>query len=280
MNFEVAIVNPRTSEQRKILAELSAEQVAAAKASPCFQTFVQNIVRPDIPDGFMPIGNSTAPFTGTLDGNPAVNKRPKRQRREVAEIDTDEARLGPKMLALSEKQQRFVIALFTTVMPGYGAPTKAARVAGYGTPTSSPSSMATISSRLMNDERVLEGMREYGERFIRSTAPAAIRAMISLILTPSHKDHGRAVGMLLDRVHPSETRQVVDVHHHTVDHTAEAIAQLRMLKGLDVPRAKLEQVFGFSGLARYERLLEIEEAKKSPRLIEGTAVEIRKDVAS
>ena len=63
MNFEVAIVNPRTSEQRKILAELSAEQVAAAKASPCFQTFVQNIVRPDIPDGFMPIGNGAKAVT-------------------------------------------------------------------------------------------------------------------------------------------------------------------------------------------------------------------------
>jgi hypothetical protein len=206
----------------------------------------------------------------------ALRKQAKAKSREVAELEPGEAMLGPKMLALSGKQQKFVIALFTTVMPGRGAGTKAARIAGFGTPTSSPASIATISSRLMNDDRVL-GMREYGERFIRSTAPAAIRAMHKLILTPSHKDHGRAVGMLLDRVHPAETRHQVDVHHHAVDHTAEAVAQLRLLKSLDVPRSRLEEVFGFSGLSRYERLLEIEEAKNSPRLIEGAAVEIRKE---
>jgi len=66
------------------------------------------------------------------------------------------------------------------------------------------------------------------------------------------------------------------VHHHAVDHTAEAVAQLRLLKGLEVAREKLEEVFGFSGLARYERLLEIEDAKNSPKLIEGTAIENRK----
>ena len=82
--------------------------------------------------------------------------------------------------------------------------------------------------------------------------------------------------MVLDRVHPAETGHTVDVHHH-VDHDAEAIAQLRMLKSLDVPRAKLEEVFGFTGLSRYERLLDIEDAKRrpGPRLIEGTATELK-----
>ena len=80
--------------------------------------------------------------------------------------------------------------------------------------------------------------------------------------------------MVLDRVHPAETRHTVDVVHH-VDHDAEAVAQLRMLKQLDVPRAKLEAIFGFTGISRYERLLELEEAKKQPRLIEGTAIELK-----
>jgi hypothetical protein len=63
MNYQVAIINPRTNEQRKILVELSAERAEAAKASPCFQAFVQNIVRPDIPDGFMPLGGGVKAVT-------------------------------------------------------------------------------------------------------------------------------------------------------------------------------------------------------------------------
>jgi len=63
MNYEVAIINPRTSEERKIIAELSIDQVEAAKASPCFQSFIQNIVRPDIPNGFMAVGNGVKAVT-------------------------------------------------------------------------------------------------------------------------------------------------------------------------------------------------------------------------
>jgi hypothetical protein len=139
--------------------------------------------------------------------------------------------------------------------------------------------MATISSRLMHTDAIIEGLREYGEQFLKGAAPAALLALQKLILTPGHKGHERAISEVLTRLYPAETRQIVDVHHHAVDHSAEAVAQLRMLKSLDVAREKLEEVFGFSGLARYERLLEIEEAKKSPRLIEGTAVEIRNEAS-
>jgi len=63
MNYEVAIINPKTNEERKIFAELSLEQVKAAKASPCFQTFVQNIVRPVMPEGFMALGGGVKAVT-------------------------------------------------------------------------------------------------------------------------------------------------------------------------------------------------------------------------
>lgn len=45
---------------------------------------------------------------------------------------------GPAMNALTEKQRRFVLALYQ-VKPGHGAQVKAAKLAGYGTPRSSPS---------------------------------------------------------------------------------------------------------------------------------------------
>jgi hypothetical protein len=52
-----------------------------------------------------------------------------------------------------------------------------------------------------------------------------------------------------------------------------------MFKSLDVPRSKLVEVFGAIGLSRYERMLESADAKNSPRLIEGSAVEIIKEAS-
>jgi hypothetical protein len=208
-------------------------------------------------------------------------KRPKQKRRELAPVkpvDVDAA-YGPKMLALPSNKHRAFIENLFTVRPGFGAAVRACKLAGWGTPQSSPQSLATISSRLMHNPLVLDALREYSEKFIRASAPAALQALQKLISTPSHKDFARGIDMILSRVHPVETRHLVDVHHHAVDHSAEAVAHLRMLKSLDVPRSKLEEVFGFSGLSRYERLLELEDAKNSPRLIEGTAIEIRKEAS-
>jgi hypothetical protein len=206
----------------------------------------------------------------------AHRKRSNGKRRKLEPIEPIDAEDGPKMKALrSDRHRAFVRALYD-VKPGFGFAVKAAKLSGWGCETSSPQSMATIASRLMHDESVLEAIHEEDQKHIRASAPRAIRALSHLIENPLHRDHARGISLVLDRVHPAQTRHQVDVHHHTVDHTAEAVAQLRMLKGLDVPRSKLEEVFGFSGLARYERLLDLDDVKKSPRLIEGTAIEITK----
>ena len=63
MTYEVAVINPKTNTQRKILAELSSDQIEAAKASPCFQTFVQAIALPDCPDGFLFMSNGVRAVT-------------------------------------------------------------------------------------------------------------------------------------------------------------------------------------------------------------------------
>jgi hypothetical protein len=53
-----------------------------------------------------------------------------------------------------------------------------------------------------------------------------------------------------------------------VNHTNEAIEQLRVLKGLGVPQSKLIELFGFSGLGRYERLL-TEADSRQAKMIEA-----------
>ena len=57
----------------------------------------------------------------------------------------------------------------------------------------------------------------------------------------------------------------------TVNHTDSALQDLRTLIGLGVAREKLVEIFGFSGLSRYEKMLE-EQDRRSGKLIEGEVV--------
>jgi hypothetical protein len=182
---------------------------------------------------------------------------------------------GPCMKALpSDRHRAFVIALYE-VERGRGANVQAAKMAGFGTSTTSANGWSAIGYRLSHDERILAALHEEDQRRIRASAPRAIRALTNLIEDSTHKDHARAIAMTLDRVHAVETRHTVEVHHR-VDHDAEAVTQLRVLKSLDVPRAKLEEMFGYSGLSHYERLLELEDQGKRPQppMIEAKAIEL------
>ena len=136
-----------------------------------------------------------------------------------------DAKEGAKMQALpSERHRAFVRAIFQ-VKPGYGSAVKAAKIAGFGTPTSKPQTMATIASRILHDERVLEAIREYGDRFLLATSPLALRALQKLIQTPAHKDHARGIAMVLDRTSPVELN-VKHKHEHDVTPNAMETAQI------------------------------------------------------
>ena len=160
-----------------------------------------------------------------------LGKRRRGKRRELAPLDPVEAKLGPKMLALSEKQRNFIIALFV-VRQGHGAAVRAARASGWGTPSSSAQSLATISSRLMHNDAIIEGMREYGEQFLKAAGPAALRALEKLILTPGHKGHERAVDAVVSRLYPVETTHKVTVEHQassSMKATAEVFERIMLL---------------------------------------------------
>jgi hypothetical protein len=167
-------------------------------------------------------------------------KKTRGKRRDLAPFESVDAKDGPKMKALpTDRHRAFVRALYT-VRPGHGARVKAAKLAGFGCPTSTPQSMATIASRLSHDERVLEAIREEDEKYIRSSAPRAISALSRLIETPSHKDHARGIAMVLDREYPVES--VVNLKHDatpafkaTADVLAR-IAELAARAGIDVSR--------------------------------------------
>src|ERR1700694_6043360 len=146
-----------------------------------------------------------------MDATP--RKRVKGQRRELAPLEPVDAKDGPAMLALPTDRHRAFVRALDTVRPGPGPRVKAAKLAGFGCPTSSPQSMATIASRLSHDERVLAAIAEEDQKYIRSSAPRAIGALSRLIETPSHKDHARGIAMVLDRTNPVEMLHKVKHEH-------------------------------------------------------------------
>jgi hypothetical protein len=157
----------------------------------------------------------------------AATKRKSGKRQELVPLEPVDAEDGPAMKALpTDRHRAFVRALYQ-VKPGHGANVKAAKLAAFGTPNSSPQSMATIASRLAHDERVLAAIAEEDSKRIRASAPRAISALSRLVEDPRHKDHARGIAMVLDRVHPVETVHKVDVSHkHDVTPNARETAQI------------------------------------------------------
>jgi phage terminase small subunit len=165
-----------------------------------------------------------------MDAKPG--KRAKGERRELAPLEIVDAEDGPAMTALpTDRHRAFVRALYQ-VKPGHGANVKAAKLAGWGSPSSSPASMATIASRLAHDDRVLAAIREEDEKRIRSSAPRAIAALSALVENPKSKDHARGIAMVLDRVHPVETTHHVKVELDATPsfkETAQVLARIAEL---------------------------------------------------
>jgi hypothetical protein len=157
-----------------------------------------------------------------MSGN--ASKPPQGQRRELEPLEPIDAQDGPAMQALpSARHRAFVCALYT-VRPGWGASVKAAKQAGFGTPTSSAQSMATIASRLRHDDRILAAIAEEDQKYIRSSAPRAMSALVRLIENPKAKDHARGIAMVLDRTMPVEQLHTVK-HEHDVTANAMNTAQ-------------------------------------------------------
>jgi phage terminase small subunit len=139
-------------------------------------------------------------------------KRTRGPRRDLAPLPAvDGTEWGPCMKALaSDRHRMFVLALYQ-IKPGYGANVKAAKMAGFGTATSSAKSWSVIASRLAHDEKILAAIHEEDQKRIRASAPRAIQALHNLIEDPTAKDHARGIAMVLDRVHPTETVHNVKV---------------------------------------------------------------------
>src|SRR6516162_43956 len=177
---------------------------------------------------------------------------------------TNLGELGPAMKALPNDRWREFVYHYTRATPRKGALVAAYRAAGFGQ-GSTPASQAKAAWLMSRDERTIAAIAEESKKILRVAYPEGANALLNLIRDPTHKDHGRALGMLMDRVFPVETRHNIGVVNKTVDPDVEAIEELRAMRQLGTSRAKLIELFGVAGLPRVEALEAADAAQRAGR---------------
>ena len=192
------------------------------------------------------------------------------------------------MKALPNDRYRAFVAFYLMEAPRRGAQTNACRRAGFGKPTSSDNFFQRYANKLMSDERIQRAILAEAKKTLRGAAPEAVNALLNVIRDPKHRDHIRGVDMLLSRTDAVETHASI-THYIEVDHHREALDQLALMKRLGVAHEKLIEMFGYSGLGRYEQMLierdgapkvsapEPEKPRQpgGPVTIDGEAVEVK-----
>lgn len=179
------------------------------------------------------------------------------------------------MRALPNDQWRAFCHELVTGPPGHGRYARAARAAGMGK-DSTPTNMAKIAWRMAHDDRMIAAITEESRKYLRGSHPEAVAALLNMIRDDQHRDHGRAVLSLLDRVDPVVSKQNIEVTHRVLDPDQEALEELRALRELGTSRDKLLDLFGGNGLARLERLEATDMARRAneARIIDGDVIEV------
>jgi len=178
--------------------------------------------------------------------------------KQIAEL---EGPLSAAEAACSARERRFVYWLLN-LPPKKGFRVRAARLSGFGE-SSTPHVLNSLVQALLGQQRIIDLIVEVTRKQIRSSAPEALAAVREIIADPTHRDRLKAAQTILERIEPTMQRIDVSVKHEVVDRDGEAVAYLRKLKSLNVSREKLEEELGYSDLPRYERLLELEDAKRA-----------------
>jgi hypothetical protein len=102
----------------------------------------------------------------------------------------------------------------------------------------------------------------------RNQVPAIIESELSAVEAACSPMERRFVYWLMN-LPPKRGFKVEAAKLAGYNRNAEAVAYLRKLKALGVSREKLEQELGYSDLPRYERLLELEDAKNAAAPIDA-----------
>jgi hypothetical protein len=188
----------------------------------------------------------------------------------------DWGQLGPEMRALPNDAWRTFCHELVTGPGGHGKYAAAARAAGLGK-DSTPANLAKLAWKLAHDDRMISAIAAEARKYLRGAHPEAVNALHNMVRDSGHRDHGRAVLALLDRVDPIISKQNIEVTHRVVNPDEEALEELRALRQLGVSREKMVETFGGNGLARLERLEATDMARRSSeaKIIDGHVIEVQ-----
>ncbi len=179
--------------------------------------------------------------------------------------------LGPKMLACSERERRFV---WEFLLNDCKDATDAARKAGCSDPGPHSSAIRVRGHELRYRERVREAIQEVARAHFGGMLLPAVLAAEAVVMNAKHPDHAKMVLAVLG-AQGLGARTGIDVNVSgsvTVNHTDAAVEDLARLLALNVPRERLIETFGYSGLPRLERML-ADRDRRSARMIEGEVAE-------
>ncbi|MCJ9701730.1 hypothetical protein [Bradyrhizobium sp. SHOUNA76] len=160
------------------------------------------------------------------------------------------------MAALNERQRKFVHALFQAPR-SLGAGLFAARAAGYGTPTSSNNSLSAIAYQVQQEPKIQAAIAEVSKQYLTMLGPVAVRAMKRVLGNDKHREFGRVLGILMDRVAPAQSTHTVKVEHDASPQLVATAAVMRRITelatqaGLDVER--MPQLLDAKPIAKSER---------------------------
>lgn len=146
---------------------------------------------------------------------------------------TPDAKLGPAMKNLNDRQRAFVIAMIEMGGINY---TRAAEAAGYG--NGNVESACTQGNRLAHDETVIAAIHEEAQRRLRSGAIMAVQTLLEIAndRTAEHRDRLKATEMILNRsgLHAVTEHNVKVEHRDATDEgMIERIKLLAQKQGLD-----------------------------------------------
>jgi hypothetical protein len=180
--------------------------------------------------------------------------------------------LGPAMRKLPNDKWRAFVVAYVTGKPGLGAITRAARLAGFGGKGGTSVHLRKQAWQLAHDDRMVAAIAETAKKVIRAHAPEAVSALQALIRNPEHRDHVRAIAMILARTDPEVQYGVQEVVHKVADPDEEALEELQAVRKLGASREKLLELFGPNGLDRLEAM----EARRAAaaKVIDGDAIEV------
>lgn len=154
-----------------------------------------------------------------------------------------DAAFGPKMAALTERQRNYVIAL---LMAGDDNHTRAAAAAGYS--QGSEIGLRVTAHRLAHDPKIIEAMKEEGDRRMNAASVMAISELCKIARNEMHKDQIKAISMILNRTGFHErTEHKVTVEHKSEPEQIERLKQFARILGLDA-----KQLLGAAGVVDAE----------------------------